>query len=245
MFYNHTKNYLRGSLTGLLSLLLVGLMLSSCGDDEPKTIDNPPAEEEPVFPSDSEEDDNNAEEEQTPDETEEPNYYIPESSEFYGVWECYWKKRETYSYLNGRWVKTNTLIYDESYLNGELWRWPNQIAFFQDAYESNTMTWGSPAAKLDEITEAIANKGNWSYDGLHINNGFIISGDKFRWVWYEQKEMMVLLNGKNEVCHRWKISKFDGNNFTISPPFNDFPNPAECSMFFRDTLIYRRCNSDK
>lgn len=189
----------------------------------------------------------------TPDEPTEPEpeedvskYYVPEESEFLGTWAVYWEKRETWEYSNDKWNLRKTEIREEADLNTYSAQFPYYLGFLHDARDQKRMIWGgwNVVQHFNDILAIIANKGDGNFNNLYIEKG-LLSGDTYQWKWYPDvgnvHHMMVLLGWyDNKVAHRWEISQFDGESFTVSPPFNeDFPKPDGLPEF-RYTRKYKK-----
>ncbi len=232
----------------MAGLLVMMFAATACGKDEPEGPQDPPNQEqqepnEPEQPDEPKQPDEPA----TPNEPTVPEgdtskYHIPEEDEFLGTWMVYWEKCEEWRCFYGKWTYMKTEITEESELNED--GWPYFLGFLHDAWDQNRMIWGSwPVRHYNEILDIIANEGDKTYGSLIIERG-LLAGDAYRWIWEpnagNNHHMMILKNGNN-VAHRWEISQFDGESFTVSPPFNDdFPRPEEGATTYRWTRKYKK-----
>ncbi len=216
---------------------------TACGNDEPEAPQDLPNEEQPGQnePEEQPEDPVTPPDEPTEPEGDASKYHIPEEAEFLGTWMVYWEKCETWTCMGGEWKLRETEITEEADLNED--GWPYFIGFLHDAWEQNRMIWGSwPVGDFNEILDIIANKGDKKIGNLIIERG-LLAGDTYRWIWEpdasNDHHMMILKNG-NDVAHRWEISQFDGESFTVSPPFNDLPRPQEGLTTYSWTRKYKK-----
>lgn len=226
------------------------LLATGCGGDEPEPAPETPPETEQPGPETPENPD-------TPDEPEKPaepdqpatpdgdktKYHVPEENEFLGPWRVYWQKCETWRYFYGKWTKTEEEIEDEAYIQKQS-GFPYFIAFVRDAWDQNRIIWGSGPAAIyyNDVLKLVAEKGSGHFEGLYVEDG-LFSGDAMQWIWYPEANtdvsMIVLKSGKN-VSYRWKITQFDGDSFTVSPAFYDFPKGEDGDIHFFYTRKYRR-----
>lgn len=246
-FYFSWNVFLIIALTVALSSVVV-----SCGKDEPDKPDVPPETETPVpdepsqpdepsDPGEPEEPDNPSNQE--PPEGDSSNYFTPTATDFLGAWRAYWVKKETYKCKNGKWSLSETEIYSDNI--GTLQNWAKIIAFIDDDLNGKKLIWDYTASHYSTIIEAINNRDSWimNYD-IALENGVITGGNYYNWTWYpnvNEGVSMIVLNSGKTVQHRWKISQFDGDSFTSSPPFyDDFPSNKEGDLKNFYTYKYRR-----
>lgn len=218
----------------LLPALSLALLTSSCGGDDSEP--EPPEPIEKPTPDDPTPDEP---EEPTPDEPvpDAPKYYTPEESEFHGAWKVCWEKVETYKCFNGRWSLYETEIYEAPDQFHKWNGWPYHLGFLEDAYGYLCAIWDTSAiADLDNLVSLVGQKGStkYSYEVI-LTDGGLSGNSMFHVKWYPEAnkdvDMLVFMSGKT-VMWRWKITKFDGESFMVSPAFYDFDKPEDGAIDF-------------
>lgn len=230
----------------LLPVFIVMAMLTTgCGDDEPETEPSQPIEN--LNPDDSTTDEPKPDE-PNPDEPEpEPsNYYTPEQSEFYGLWRVYWEKVEWFRCFNGKWSPYKTEITDNQEELNKEYGWPYNIGFLQDSFGYFCVTWDWKAiADFDNLVNLVEQKGSAKYEYMTLTDGSLSGGDMFRVKWYPEAntdvDMLVFMSGKS-VMWRWKITQFDGESFMATPAHYDFDKPEDGAIDIFKSYKFERCN---
>lgn len=240
------------------AFLILSMILSfscitvSCGNDEPDEAEPPyqetPKPEEPDQPNEPDEPEE-PENPETPDDKDPPEgdtskYFTPTEKDFLGAWKAYWAKRETYKCSAGKWKLSETEVFTSDNI-GYFSNWAKTIAFLDDNLNRQKLLWDDAASHLTTILSAIENRESWiMWYNIQLENGVIKGGNVYDWTWYPKANTdvsMIVLSGGKNVQHRWKITQFDGESFTSSPPFyDDFPSYKDGDMKTFYTFKYRR-----
>lgn len=192
-------------LAAALSLSLV-LLVQSCGDDKDDDPEIPGQDQVDPTPEPEPEPEPEPKPEPTPD-PDEGKYYVPEPDEFLGVWQCvYSKDLDGTVYTEWADIRRN---------------WTSALAFTKDMFGQKMIYWDD-AFYLDEFNEAIKNKGDVSCKkNAAMKEGAFTDG-YYHWNFYEDKGQLNIKEMNNKSVRAWwRISKFDGESFEMTPYFTD------------------------